>query len=110
MHRSIEHSSQTDAPSMNTAPPGLDSHRMPAKRSPALAASGRQATSWLTPRKLTPSRVDPFSRGQVDDVLWMQTPTRGGSSDTGVNELAAMPDGWPSTRAHTAATPLGKHA
>jgi hypothetical protein len=40
----------------------------------------------------------------------MQTETRGGSIETGVNELAAIPTGCPLSSAHSAATPLGKQA
>lgn len=40
----------------------------------------------------------------------MQIETSGGSKDTDVNELAAMPTSSPSTRAATATTPLGKLA
>jgi hypothetical protein len=45
----------------------------------------------------------------VADVLATQTRTIGGSSDTDVNDDAAIPTGSPPTRAHTAVTPLGKH-
>jgi hypothetical protein len=44
----------------------------------------------------------------VDDVFWMQTDTSGGDTDTEVNELAAIPTGTLSIRAHTAVTPEGK--
>ncbi|CRH10415.1 hypothetical protein BN1303_00657 [Mycobacterium tuberculosis] len=44
----------------------------------------------------------PFRQaGQVDGRL-------GGSTETDVNELAAMPTGWSSTIAQTAITPHGK--
>jgi len=43
----------------------------------------------------------------VFDVFWMQMDTRGGFSETVVNEDAAMPTGTPSINAHIAATPLG---
>jgi hypothetical protein len=38
----------------------------------------------------------------------MQSETIGGSSDTDVNELAAIPTGVPSMQAATAVTPVGK--
>ncbi|AFE13172.1 hypothetical protein MRGA423_12060 [Mycobacterium tuberculosis RGTB423] len=37
-----------------------------------------------------------------------QIDTSGGSTETDVNELAAMPTGWSSTIAQTAITPHGK--
>jgi hypothetical protein len=45
-----------------------------------------------------PSRLALRSAGQVVDVCATQTDTSGGSSETGTNELAAMPAGMPSTR------------
>ena len=39
-----------------------------------------------------------------------QNETSAGDTDTEVNELAAIPTGTPSTTAHTAVTPDGKHA
>lgn len=57
-----------------------------------------------------PIRAAPLSRGQVFDVRETQNDTRGGSSDTEMNELAAMPTGLLSTNAATAVTPLGKAA
>ena len=38
------------------------------------------------------------------------TETSGGSKDTAVNELAAMPTNSPSTSAQTAVTPVGTRA
>ena len=44
----------------------------------------------------------------VEEGCAMQTETRGGSSETEVNELAASPAGCPSTIPQTAVTPDGK--
>jgi hypothetical protein len=57
---------------------------------------------------LTPSRDADRNTGQVDDVFAMHTETRGGSNDTEVKELAAIPFGSPSTIAAMPVTPLGK--
>lgn len=105
---SMVHSSHALAPSSSTAPPGMARHARPAKRSVPLADSCAQACSWSALSTLTPKRTARRSRGQVVDEWAMQTDTSGGSSDTGANELAAMPTGRPSTSADTAVTPLGK--
>ena len=47
------------------------------------------------------------SRGQVVELCAVQTETTGGSSETDVNELAAMPSGLPSASPATAVTPVG---
>jgi hypothetical protein len=41
----------------------------------------------------------------VRDVRAAQNETKGGSSETGTKELAAIPTGSPSTSAQTATTP-----
>ncbi|OLT10400.1 hypothetical protein BJF78_28870 [Pseudonocardia sp. CNS-139] len=106
---STEQSSQADAPCSSTAPPSVVSKVRPANRSPVRAAIWRQARSWAAPRTLTPSRGRPASRGQVVDVCCTQTETSGGSIETDVNELAAIPTGSCGPIAQTAVTPLGKH-
>jgi hypothetical protein len=45
----------------------------------------------------------------VVEVFCTHTDTNGGSIDTEVNELAAIPTGVSPASAHTAVTPLGKH-
>ena len=47
-------------------------------------------------------------RGQVDEVFAAQKSTSGGSSDTDVNELAAMPTGSSSSIAVMTVTPVAK--
>ena len=70
----------------------------------------RATCEWASDRTLTPSRSARASTGQVVDVRATHTETSGGSRDTEVNELAAMPIGCPSTIEQAAVTPLGKHA
>jgi hypothetical protein len=43
----------------------------------------------------------------VTSLCAVQTETTGGSSETDVNELAAMPSGLPSASPATAVTPVG---
>jgi hypothetical protein len=47
-------------------------------------------------------------RGQVEDDFAAQNNTSGGSSDTDVNELAAMPTGSSPSTAVTMTTPVAK--
>jgi hypothetical protein len=47
-------------------------------------------------------------RGHVDELLIAQKSTSGGSSDTVVNELHAMPTGSSPSRAVTIVTPVAK--
>src|SRR5258708_29460344 len=95
---------------MKTAPSLVECQAMPANRSPALAASCRDAISWVAARKLTPSRCAGASFRHVLELFCMHTDTSVGSSETEVNELAAMPTGTPSTKAQMAGTPVGKQA
>ena len=39
-------------------------------------------------------RERPRSCGHVEDVFWTHTDTSAGSSDTVLNELTAIPEGW----------------
>src|SRR5581483_7173608 len=80
----------------------------PSKRSPALAPKRRQVSSWWPPRMFTAKW--PLSRiaGQVVDVCAMQTRTSGGSRETDVNELAAMPAGPFGPCPVTIVTPVAK--
>ncbi|GAA3794072.1 hypothetical protein GCM10022380_08680 [Amycolatopsis tucumanensis] len=57
-----------------------------------------------------PTRPAAASRGHVVEPRPTQTDTSAGSSDTEVNELAAMPTGPSGPRAHNAVTPLGNRA
>ena len=49
-----------------------------------------------------------WMRGHVDDDFAAQNSTIGGSSDTDVNELHAMPTGSPPSIAVTITTPVAK--
>ncbi|BBZ15680.1 hypothetical protein MGAD_00150 [Mycolicibacterium gadium] len=83
--------------------------RTPANRSPTLRDSERQASLWCSASTLTPSRSRSRNLGHVVEVFCTQIDTSGGSTETVVNELAAMPTGSPSMLAQTAITPDGKH-
>jgi hypothetical protein len=50
----------------------------------------------------------PWMRGQVDDDFAAQNNTSGGSSETDVNELHAMPTGSSPSIAVMIATPVAK--
>src|SRR5882757_5807128 len=104
----MEQSNQTGAPLINTAPSAVASHSSPANRSPVAAANWRQVLSCDSASTLTPNRESWLNAGQVRDVLLAHTEASGGSSETGMNELAAMPTGRPSQSAHRAVTPVGK--
>jgi hypothetical protein len=58
------------------------------------------------PSTLTQNVPAEAIRSHVDVVIG-KNPTRGGSSDTEVNEPIVKPTGWPSTMAVTTVTPLG---
>jgi hypothetical protein len=75
------------------APLAPDCQSIPEKRSPLLAASCRHAISCSALRKLMPRRCAGAGFRQVFELFCMQTDTNGGSNDTDVNELAAMPTG-----------------
>ncbi|GHE79358.1 hypothetical protein GCM10017786_06510 [Amycolatopsis deserti] len=97
------------APCTNTPPAAELSQATSAKRSAVVRARLRQISSCPSASTLIPSRGRSLRRGHVDEDVWKHTETSGGSTDTEVNELAAMPTGSPSTSAHTAVTPDGKH-
>ncbi|CNW95127.1 Uncharacterised protein [Mycobacterium tuberculosis] len=67
-----------------------------------------QAASCPSASTLTPSRGRSRNFGHVVEQFCTQIDTSGGSTETDVNELAAMPTGWSSTIAQTAITPHGK--
>src|ERR1700722_6791303 len=92
---------------MKTAPPSVARQRRVAKRSSPRPPSRRQASSWCAPSTLMPTLGARRSRGQVVELCAVQTETTGGSSETDVNELAAMPSGLPSASPATAVTPVG---
>src|ERR1700679_4314862 len=89
----------------------LDAARQPtlAYLSAPRVANARQTSSWSSARTLTQN--DPVSRivGKLVDDRSGRNATRGGSSETEVNEPTAIPAG-PSSRceAVTTATPVGK--
>ena len=92
----------------SAAPPGMAHHaRQAGETVVPLADSCAQACSWSALRHSRRNGPPPQPRPGGGRVA-MQTDTSGGSSDTGANELAAMPTGRPSTSADTAVTPLGK--
>src|SRR5258708_29914869 len=95
---------------MKTAPSLVECQAMPANRSPALAASCRDAISWVAARKLTPSRCAGASFRHVLELFCMHTDTSGGSGEAQVDEPAAMPTGPPAPKAQMAAAPVGKQA
>jgi hypothetical protein len=67
------------------------------------------ASPWPWPKTLSPISPEVLRMGQVEDVRATQTETSGGSSETDVKELAAIPTGAPSAPdAASASTPLGK--
>jgi hypothetical protein len=101
-------SSHALASSSSTAPAVVARQHSPAKRSPSrddnwLHALFCSALSTLTPKWVAFPKI-----GHVVDVWATQTEASGGSNETGVNELAAMPTGLSSMRAAIAITPLGK--
>src|SRR5258708_34386056 len=93
---------------MKTAPSLVECQAMPANRSPALAASCRDAISWVAARKLTPSRCAGASFRHVLELFCMHTDTSGGSGQTRGNDLAAIPTGTPANHARMAGEPVGK--
>jgi hypothetical protein len=54
-----------------------------------------------------PRRLHVRRRGQVDELFCTHTETRGGSSETGVNVLTAIPHGAESTVAPMNTIPEG---
>src|ERR1700753_3976599 len=64
-----------------------------ANRSAPFCANRRQISSASSSRKLVAHLPDVRRRGQVDDDFAAQNNTIGGSSETDVNELHAMPTG-----------------
>ena len=103
-----EHSSHSAAPPINTAPPREAFQFTAVKR---LAASfddrALQDKSWSLARTLTPNRGIILSAGHVVEVCATHTDASGGSRETDVNELAAIPCGLPLRSPAIAITPLG---
>ena len=79
-----------------------------AKRSAPFCANSRQISSPSSSRKLAAHLPACWIRGQVVDDFAAQNSTSGGSSDTDVNELHAMPTGSSPSIAVTMTTPVAK--
>ena len=86
--------------------PGV--YAMCAKRSAPFCANSRQISSPSSSRKFAAHLPAAWMRGQVVDDFAAQNNTSGGSSDTDVNELHAMPTGSSPSIAVTIATPVAK--
>ncbi|MDR7277379.1 hypothetical protein J2S41_004157 [Catenuloplanes atrovinosus] len=102
-------SNQAAAPPMRTAPDGAAVQSTPANRSTG-PASRRLSGPCPAASTLTPIPRERRSSGQVRESRRIETASSGGSSETGTNELTAIPSGAPSTSADSAVTPLGKRA
>ncbi len=90
------------------APDRAGSNPIPVNRFGPWAANTRHTASWSSLRMLTQKAPASRTRGHVDDRVAMQTATKGGSSETDVNELTARPRGSPPTEAVTTVTPVAK--
>ena len=84
-------SSQPIAASRIGRPDGAGWCAVPSKRSTSRAAKRREISSDSWSRMFSTSRPAGRIRGQVDDDRAGQNATSGGSSDTEMNELSAMP-------------------
>src|SRR5919202_4533028 len=92
---SIVQSIQASTPASTGAPEGAGVQPTPMKRSTPWVANVRDSASWSSARMLTQNVPTTCSIGHVDDDRDTQNATRGGSSDTDVNELTAKPSGRP---------------
>jgi hypothetical protein len=104
---SIVQSIQPMASESTGAPLGAVHVSTPSKRSMFRAAKARESFSCGAPRMLIARRPAGRIRGQVDDDRAGQNATSGGSSETEVNELQAIPCRSPSWSVVTMTTPVG---
>src|SRR5688572_30044640 len=93
---------------MMGAPDGPGRQRTPANRSGPFDDSARHTSSCSAPRTLMQNRPAAATLGQVVELLAGRNATRGGLSDTDVNEPTTIPTGSPASPiAVTAQTPVG---
>ena len=81
---------------------------MCAKRSAPFSANRRHTSSPSSSRMFAAHLPAAWMRGHVVDDFAAQNNTSGGSSDTDVNELHAMPTGSSPSIAVTITTPVAK--
>ncbi len=76
-------------------------------RTASRPTKARACSTWSWRRMWIANRPERLAPSAVRAWRWQQTSTIGGSSETLVNELAAIPHSWPSICEVTMVTPVG---